>query len=42
MFLRLITKILIDVLVGLLVEMVVAACSAAWGNYRSSRPVSFA
>jgi hypothetical protein len=42
MFWRLITKILADVLVGLLVELVVAACSAAWGNFRRSRLVSFA
>ncbi len=42
MFWSLITKILVDVLVGVLVKLVVAACSALFGNYSMSRQVSFA
>jgi hypothetical protein len=42
MFWNLLTKIMVDVLVGVLVELVVMACSALVGNYRRSRQVSFA
>ncbi len=42
MFWNVVTKIVVDVLVGLLVELVVMACSALLGNYRRSRQVSFA
>jgi hypothetical protein len=46
MFLRLITKILVDclvdLLVGLLVKLVLAAGSAMYANYCQSRQASFA
>ena len=43
MFWSLLTKILVDVVTGLLIELVVLACTFLWKNYRnSSQQVRFA